>query len=56
MWLTGREKQYLAQLLVKQKRKVFLSKDEKKLINNIYQKLEQTSKNQTVNKIKRPKL
>ncbi|WP_158211578.1 hypothetical protein [Alkalihalobacterium alkalinitrilicum] len=56
MWLTVKEKQYLANLLVKQKRKVFISKEENELINTIYQKLGQTTNNQTINKIRKPKL
>ncbi|OLO25640.1 hypothetical protein BTR23_24380 [Alkalihalophilus pseudofirmus] len=48
MWLTVKEKQYLANLLVKQKRKVFISKEENELINTIYQKLGQTTNNQPI--------
>ncbi|UOE92108.1 hypothetical protein [Alkalihalobacillus sp. LMS39] len=56
MWLTVKEKQYLAHLLSKQKKKLFLSKQEKETIHTLQQKFKQTTANQTVNEIKKPKL
>lgn len=56
MLITNKEKQLLIQVLKKEQRRLFVSKEDKNQINQLLDKLEQTYRNEKVNKVKSSKL
>jgi len=56
MVLTAKEKKMLIRILKKEKRRLFSSKESKRNVNQLLDKLEQSSRNEKVNEVKPSKL